>query len=293
MFNSSPSATWSPSVSALVGSRPRPGSSSSGSLSASWSVALATVVSFVSGALAASGGGAEVGGTSLATGAVSVPGSTSVTPRPGRRSVQVTVRSLSGPETLQLPLVPSVPLASSMTTRPLCVWARTLPFSPTRPRLRPTTAMRSRFIDDLPVRGLADSARHEPWPHTRRRVACTLSINVWRAGRVSLPGNEERGNSRQEAITVAWRGRRQSRRRSRDAILDFPEMVDGVPGDAPHEVGRGPERTAARSLGRNLPTRPGRQCRPHRLARPPQLVIQRRLVVLAKRLRQAAEIRRI
>ena len=53
---------------------------------------------------------AGAGGTSLVTGAGSAPGSTTVTPRPGRRSVQTIIWSPAGPEAVQ---VPSVPLASS------------------------------------------------------------------------------------------------------------------------------------------------------------------------------------
>jgi hypothetical protein len=88
-----------------------------------------SVVSVLAGALvsvtgSAEGAGAESEVTSVATGAVSVPASVSAVPRPGRRSVQVTSRSLPDPDISQLPLrrlVPLVPLASSMTTSPLLV----------------------------------------------------------------------------------------------------------------------------------------------------------------------------
>ena len=66
-----------------------------------------------------------------------------------------------------------------------------------------------------------------------------------------------------------------------------------MPGDAPHEVARCPERAAARPGGWDLPARPGRQRSADRLTCPPQLVIQRRPVVLAELLRQTAHIRRV
>ena len=106
--------------------------------------------------------------------AASAPGSTTVTPSPGRRSVQVTLRSRE------------VRRRRSCRCRcRRCRWRRRRPpdrcssapgrhrCSPTRPRLRLTAAMMSRcFMETLPVRGLADStSRHEPWRHARRRVA--------------------------------------------------------------------------------------------------------------------------
>ena len=118
---------------------------------------MATAASVGSGSLAASGAGAiSVPGS--VSGADSVPGSVIAVPWPGLISVQVTSRSLPDPEISQLPLmrlVPSVPLASSMTTTPLFVCATTPPLSPPRPRLRLTAAMMSRckFMNDLPVRG--------------------------------------------------------------------------------------------------------------------------------------------
>ena len=101
------------------------------------------------------------------------------------------MRSRPEPDISQWPLVrlvPLMPLASSMTTRPLFVWARTLPLSPPRPRLRLTAAMMSRFMDDLPVRGLADEHRPRIGGGTRADgPRHAVSINVWFAGRVSLP----------------------------------------------------------------------------------------------------------
>ncbi len=66
----------------------------------------------------------RVGATSLATGTGSAPGSMTVTPRPGRRSVQTIIWSPEAPEAVQ---VPSVPLASSKTTGPPCACAGTTP----------------------------------------------------------------------------------------------------------------------------------------------------------------------
>src|SRR5215212_2932908 len=70
MFNSSPSATPSASVSALAGSRPRSASSASGSLSASKSLSVATAASAATGALVSTGAVSATGsGAASAAGA--------------------------------------------------------------------------------------------------------------------------------------------------------------------------------------------------------------------------------
>ena len=129
----------------------------------------------------------SVAPASVAAGADSAGGSVIVIPWPGRRSVQVTSRSLPDPEISQLPLsrlVPWVPLASSMTTRPLLVWARTPPLSPPRLRLRLTAAMMSRCMDDPSCAGFADEPRPRPVAaHVLPGHVCHLYQRVGRSQR--------------------------------------------------------------------------------------------------------------
>src|SRR5918993_1453555 len=81
-------------------------------------------------------------------------------------------------------VIPLPPLASSMTTTPLFVWARTPPLNPARPRLRLTAAMMSHFMDDLPVRGLADGRTPRPVAaHALTGHECRLCQRVARGPR--------------------------------------------------------------------------------------------------------------
>src|SRR5215213_8318372 len=153
MFNSSPSATPSASVSGLVGSRPRSASSASGSLSASRSPSLATVaVSVVSGAGSATGAGSLIG-SGATTGAgggagfdTTAGGPITVIPAPGLRSPQVIVQSPAlTPVELAEGAVAQEPSTFPVIIGAPFIWAIAPPCTLARPRLRPTVATISLF----------------------------------------------------------------------------------------------------------------------------------------------------
>src|SRR5215207_3489275 len=130
MLISSPSATPSPSVSGVFGSRPRSHSSASARLSASRSVGVATAVSVtavsvISGAGSATGAGSVAGitGSGATTGIGSEAtegGPITVNPAPGEISPQVIVQSpalapvvLTEGDVMQLPSTLPVMIGAS------------------------------------------------------------------------------------------------------------------------------------------------------------------------------------
>src|ERR671912_1248641 len=129
MLISSPSATPSPSVSGVFGSRPRSHSIASARLSASRSAGVATVVSVtaVSGAGSATGAGSAAGatgsGATTGTGSEATEGGPiTVNPAPGVISPQVIVQSpalapvvLTDGDVMQLPLTFPVMIGASFT----------------------------------------------------------------------------------------------------------------------------------------------------------------------------------